>query len=127
MKFLLDTHIFLWWILAHSKLPRAVGDVVADPDNELYFSAASTWEMIIKSAIGKLSLPASPEMFVKEQLFLNDITPLPITMEHTFALANLPMVHRDPFDRMLIAQAIDENLTLITDDPIIKQYPVKVL
>lgn len=127
MKFLLDTHIFLWWILEDPKLPRAAGDVIADSDNELYLSSASTWEMIIKSTLGKLSLPASPEIFVNEQLQLNAISPLPITIEHTFALATLPMLHKDPFDRMLIAQAIHENLTLITDDPIIKQYPVKVL
>jgi PIN domain nuclease of toxin-antitoxin system len=96
MTFLLDTHIFLWWILEDPKLPRMTGDVLADPENALYFSAASTWEMVIKSAIGKLSLPASPETFLREQLLLNDITPLPITMEHTFALAGLPMIHKDP-------------------------------
>jgi PIN domain nuclease of toxin-antitoxin system len=127
MKFLLDTHIFLWWILQDPKLSRMSGDVIADPGNELYFSAASTWEMVIKSAIGKLSLPSSPETFVKEQLFLNDITPLPVTMAHTFALAGLPLIHKDPFDRMLIAQTLYENLTLITDDPTIKQYDVNIL
>ena len=127
MKFLLDTHIFLWWILQDPKLSHMSGDVIADSANELYFSAASTWEMVIKSAIGKLSLPASPETFVKEQLFLNDITSLPIIMEHTFALASLPMIHKDPFDRMLIAQTLYENLTLITDDPVIKHYDVNVL
>lgn len=127
MKFLLDTHIFLWWILDDPKLPRLAGNALADPDNTLYFSAASTWEMVIKSAIGKLSLPASPETFIREQLLLNDITPLPITMEHTFALTTLPMLHKDPFDRMLIAQSISEHFTLMTDDPLIKQYNVAVL
>jgi len=127
MKFLLDTHIFLWWILEDPKLSRFAGDVIADSDNELYLSSASTWEMIIKSAIGKLSLPASPEMFIRNQLYLNEITPLYITIEHTFALATLPMIHKDPFDRMLIAQAIYEDLTLVTDDPTIKQYHVNVL
>jgi PIN domain nuclease of toxin-antitoxin system len=100
MKCLLDTHIFLWWILEHPKLPRIAGNALADPDNALYLSAASTWEMVIKSAIGKLSLPASPETFIREQLLLNDITPLPILIEHTFALASLPMLHKDPFDRI---------------------------
>ena len=127
MKFLLDTHIFLWWILEHPKLPRFARDMLTNPDNELYLSSASTWEMIIKSTLGKLSLPASPETFIRHQLYLNEITPLYITTEHTFALATLPMIHKDPFDRMLIAQAIYEDLTLITDDPTIKQYHVKVL
>ncbi len=127
MRFLLDTHIFLWWILEDPKLPRAARDAIIDSDNELYLSSASTWEMIIKSTLGKLSLPASPETFIRNQLDLHEITTLYITIEHTFALAALPMIHKDPFDRMLIAQAIYENLTLITDDPTIKQYHVKVL
>jgi PIN domain nuclease of toxin-antitoxin system len=127
MKLLLDTHIFLWWILEDPRLPLAASEVIADSDNELYLSSASTWEMVIKSAIGKLSLPASPATFIKDQLILNEITPLPITIEHTFALASLPMLHKDPFDRMLIAQTNYENLTLVTDDPTIKKYHVNVL
>lgn len=122
MRFLLDTHIFLWWLLEDPKLSHRVRNLVSDPDNQLYFSSASSWEMVIKSALGKLSLPASPEKFISEQLFLNDITPLAITTAHTFALAGLPMIHKDPFDRILIAQALHENLVLITDDPLIEQY-----
>ncbi|GAK56143.1 twitching motility protein PilT [Candidatus Vecturithrix granuli] len=126
MRYLLDTHIFLWWLVDQPKLSEATKRVIAASDNEIYVSAASTWEMIIKSAIGKLSLPPSPQGFIREQLRINRMLPLPITIEHSLALATLPMIHKDPFDRMLIAQTIFERMVLITDDPVINSYPVTV-
>jgi PIN domain nuclease of toxin-antitoxin system len=126
MRYLLDTHIFLWWVLDNPKLSEPFKKAIAHPDNDLYLSSASTWEMVIKASIGKLSLPSSPETFIRHQLLINEMTPLDISIEHTFALATLPMIHKDPFDRILIAQAIYENLVLMTDDPLIKNYKVKL-
>ncbi len=100
---------------------------IADPNHDVYVSAASAWEMTIKSSIGKLTLPAPPECWIREQLRLNAFLPLPVSIEHALAVASLPLLHKDPFDRMLIAQANVEGLTLITDDAIIPQYAVKVL
>ena len=126
MTYLLDTHIFLWWILENPKLTQNTRDIISDPNNILYLSTASTWEMVIKSGIGKISLPLSPEKFIRNQLFLNDISVLDIKLEHTLSLANLPMIHKDPFDRILIAQAKWEDLTFITDDAMIQKYSVKM-
>jgi PIN domain nuclease of toxin-antitoxin system len=103
MKYLLDTHIFLWWITDNPKLSEHAREIFADPYNEIFLSAASTWEMVIKSSAGKLSLPSSPVLFIRTQIAMNDITILNITVEHTFALLRLPMIHKDPFDRILIA------------------------
>ena len=126
MKYLMDTHIFLWWILENPKLKNRFKAIIRNKNNMLYLSAASTWEMIIKSGVGKLSLPDSPENFIRKQLLLNDINILNITLKHTFALAELPLIHKDPFDRILIAQAKCENCTFITDDALIKSYDVNV-
>ena len=127
MRLLLDTHIFLWWIRDAPRLSSRIREAMADPANRLYLSAASTWEMVIKSRLGKLDLPGPPDVFIREQLRMNAIYPLPITVEHTTCLASLPNIHRDPFDRMLVAQAIYEDLTLVTDDPAIRKYPAKIL
>ncbi|OQX26317.1 MAG: twitching motility protein PilT [Desulfobacteraceae bacterium IS3] len=126
MKYLPDTHIFLWWITDNSKLSDHVRKVITNPDNEIFLSSASTWEMVIKSSIGKLSLPPSPDLFIRKQTALNEIKILNVTIEHTFAVLKLPMIHKDPFDRILIAQAITEDLILITDDLLIKKYAVTV-
>ena len=127
MSYLLDIHIFLWWVLNHPNLSRSMRATIADPNHDVYVSAASAWEMTIKSSIGKLTLPSSPERWIKEQLRLNAFLPLPISIEHALAVASLPPLHKDPFDRIIIAQANVEGLTLITDDAIIPQYAVKVL
>ena len=127
MSYLLDMHIFLWWVLNHPNLSRSMRATIADPNHDVYVSAASAWEMTFKSSIGKLTLPSSPERWIKEQLRLNAFLPLPISIEHALAVASLPPLHKDPFDRIIIAQANVEGLTLITDDAIIPQYAVKVL
>lgn len=126
MNFLLDTHIFIWWILDDPRLKDSIRAVIDDPNNHLYLSAASTWEIVIKSQLGKIVLPESPERFIIKQLRENAVDAIPITVPHTIYLLELPLIHKDPFDRLLIAQASYENLTIITDDPLIKQYSVKI-
>lgn len=127
MKYLLDTHIFLWWILDSPKLSKSAHAIIANPDHRIYVSAASTWEMVIKASIGKLNLPEHPEKFVLEHLKMNSMQALPVLIEHTFALADLPMIHKDPFDRILIAQAKYEGLTLVTDDRMFKGYDIEIV
>lgn len=127
MKALLDTHVFLWWVSADPRLsPRAM-DVIADGNNSLFLSAASGWEMAIKSALGKLSLSGSLDSFVSEQLAANSIQVLPVLMAHALHVSNLPPYHRDPFDRLLVAQAQLERMPILTNDPWIAEYPVEVI
>lgn len=123
MKLLLDTHVLLWWLDDDPVLSTSVRSRIADSRNTIFVSAATIWEIQIKKAIGKLSLPAEFRSVLGSQSF----EMLNITSEHAFALEKLPMHHRDPFDRMLIAQAIVENLTLVTHDTQLKQYSVKII
>jgi len=125
VRYLLDTHVFIWWAIEDPKLPADMLEAIVDPANQLYLSAASTWEMMIKSRLGKLRLPSGAEAFIARGLRRHRVEPLPITIAHTLALASLESVHKDPFDRMLIAQARHDNLTLMTDDPLIRQYRVR--
>lgn len=127
MRYLLDTHIFVWWILDHPNLSPDVKKIISNKENEIYLSAATTWEIVIKASIGKLVFPEEPAEFIKEQLTLNDFRILNVTIDHSFGVFQLPMLHKDPFDRLLIAQAKAENLVLITDDELIKQYSVDIL
>jgi PIN domain nuclease of toxin-antitoxin system len=125
MRCLMDTHIFIWWILDHPKLPRSSRQIIADSTTELFFSSASAWEIIIKSTIGKLSLPENPTGWIRKHLDLNRINALPITLEHALMLHELPNLHKDPFDRIMVAQARCEDLTILTDDEWIPKYAVK--
>lgn len=127
MRLLLDTHVFIWWILDDPRLAQRLRRAIADPDNHLYLSSASAWEMVIKASLGKLALPDPPETFIRAQLLSNAVEALPVTIDHTIRLASLPYIHRDPFDRMLVAQANCETLTLATDDPAIRHYDVNTL
>ncbi len=127
MRCLLDTHIFIWWITDDPRLGQCARDAITDPTNELFLSAASTWEIMIKARLGKLVLPERPEAFIDNQLATNRVEPLPITVQHTMGLKSLEDVHKDPFDRILIAQANCGDLVLITDDPWIKKYAVSTL
>ncbi|MEZ4526375.1 MAG: type II toxin-antitoxin system VapC family toxin [Desulfobacterales bacterium] len=124
MRFLLDTHIFIWWILDNPRLNEVAKTALRNSHNFFYFSIASIWEIVIKSSIGKIVLPESPEIFIRKQMVLNSVHMLNIKIDHAFAVLQLPMIHKDPFDRMLIAQSSCENLTLITDDLFIRQYDV---
>jgi PIN domain nuclease of toxin-antitoxin system len=127
MKALLDTHAFLWWITDDPCLSSHVREIIADGDNELFLSAASGWEMAIKAKLGKLHLPDNPESFVLDQLAINAIESLPVQMGHALRVYALPEHHRDPFDRMLVAQAQSERIPILTADPLIAQYAVKVI
>jgi len=124
VRYLLDTHIFLWWITDSPKLRQNIRDVIGDKRNQLFLSSASIWEMMIKSNLNKLNLPDNPRGFIKEQVALNSISILNITMDHSFGTYGLPEIHKDPFDRMLVAQAGVEGLTIITTDSFITRYGV---
>src|SRR5437660_138346 len=116
MSLLLDTHIFLWYISGDPRLPAAFRGAIQDPANEVYLSAASVWEAVVKYGLGKLPLPAPPEEYLPRQRRRHGIGSLPVE-EATFAhLAKLPLLHRDPFDRILIAQALHHVLTIAAVD-----------
>lgn len=123
MNLLLDTHVLLWWLSDDRRLGDRARELIADPDTTVYLSAVVMWEIRIKQAIGTLDIPADFRAVVNAQGF----TELPLTIDHTEALARLPMHHRDPFDRMLIAQARSERLTVITADDSFRAYEAPVL
>jgi PIN domain nuclease of toxin-antitoxin system len=127
MRALLDTHTFLWWISDNPHLSPRVREIIGNGENELFLSAASGWEMAIKAGLGRLQLPPNLEHFILEQMALNAIESLPVQMSHALHVYKLPDHHRDPFDRMLIAQAQLENLPILTVDPQIARYSVKVI
>ncbi|MEJ5308373.1 MAG: type II toxin-antitoxin system VapC family toxin [Anaerolineae bacterium] len=127
MRLLLDTHTFLWWVTDDVRLSSQAYALMTDGDNELYFSAASGWEIAIKAHLGKLKLPDNAPQFVMAQLAINAIDILPVQLHHALHVYTLPMYHRDPFDRMLIAQSQLEELPIITADPQISNYAVNVI
>lgn len=127
MRALLDTHTFIWWIVDDPKLPSYVRSIIGDGDNELFFSAASCWEIAIKAQIGRIKLPSRPDIFISEQLALNAVQTLPIQVSHALHVFNLPHHHRDPFDRMIVAQSQLEDLPILTLDPLIAKYKVKTI
>jgi len=119
VRLLLDTHAFLWWVGDDARLGAAEREAVRDGGNDVLLSAASVWEMAIKQALGRLQAPAAVSTVVDDL----GIERLPIRFEHAEATRLLPPLHRDPFDRMLVAQAKVEGLTLVTRDPSIRSYP----
>lgn len=125
MKVLLDTCTFLWIILDAPNLSDRARELHADPANEVYVSAVSAWEISVKSALGRLPLPKHPALFVPEQRERHGILPLPLDESAALQLPRLPDLHRDPFDRMLICQAIAGELTILTPDAEIAQYPIR--
>ena len=127
MKVLVDTCTFLWMADDASELTDQARTTVINPDNEVYLSAVSAWEIAIKYALDKLPLPAPPRQFVPTQRTLLALTTLPIEEEAVLALDRLPSLHRDPFDRLLICQALTHGLVLVSPDPLIQQYPVRTL
>jgi PIN domain nuclease of toxin-antitoxin system len=127
MRILLDTHIFLWFISGDTQLSTDVRDAVRDPDNEVYLSAISVWEAIVKYQLGKLPLPEHPETYLPKQRDLHQIASLALDEISVVQLAKLPLLHRDPFDRMLICQALQNGLTIATVDTAIRAYSVNVM
>ncbi len=122
MKLLLDTQCWLWWFSQSKRLSEKTISHIADETNELWFSVASIWEMGIKVALGKLPLPEPIDNYVSTRMRQLDVRSLEITATHAFRAAALPLHHRDPFDRMLIAQAQLEDMTLVSADAMFKQY-----
>lgn len=127
MRVLLDTHTFLWWGVDSPRLSARARDIIANPQNNLFLSVASGWEMTIKAGLGKLQTPGGLEAFVSEQLSLNAFQVLPITLRHALHVHRLPQYHRDPFDRLLISQSQLEQLPLLTSDRAFSRYAVEVL
>lgn len=127
MRILLDTHIFLWFISGDTQLSTDVRDAIRDQDNEVYLSAISVWEAIVKYQLGKLPLPEHPETYLPKQRDLHQIASLTLDERSVVQLAKLPPFHRDPFDRMLICQALQNGLTIATVDTAIRAYTVNVM
>lgn len=127
MKVLVDTHVFIWASDSSHLLSNSAREILADPDTIRIISTASLWEMQIKLAIGKLPLRLPLVEMVREQQEQNGFEILPITLNHVLALENLPMHHKDPFDRLLIAQAQSENLPLLSADAVFDLYPIQRL
>lgn len=121
--YLLDTHVLLWWLHAPSKLAAAARDVIRDGGNVVYLSSAAAWEMVIKKSLGRLEFPGNLEDVLAEER----IVVLPISLRHALAVADLPMHHQDPFDRMQIAQARLEDLVLVTRDAEMAKYDVPIV
>jgi PIN domain nuclease of toxin-antitoxin system len=124
MRILLDTHVFLWFISGDPRLPPPFRDSIRDPDNEIALSVVSLWEAIIKNQLGKLPLPEPPERYLPYQRQRHGINNLPVNETSVVRLAGLPPLHRDPFDRLLICQALEHNMTFATVDGALKHYPV---
>jgi PIN domain nuclease of toxin-antitoxin system len=127
MRILLDTHIFLWFISGDTQLSTDVRDAIREPDNEIYLSAVSVWEVIVKYQLGKLPLPEHPETYLPKQRDRHQIASLSLDENSVVQLAELPPLHRDPFDRMLICQALQNGLTIATVDSAVRAYPVSVM
>lgn len=123
LRLLLDTHAFLWWLADAPQLGDSARKAIGDERNDVFVSAATGWEIAIKRAVGKLQAPENLDAMVEESGF----SPLPITFFHAEQAGALPMHHRDPFDRMLIAQAQAEGLVIVTRDPYIPRYGVRTL
>jgi PIN domain nuclease of toxin-antitoxin system len=125
MDILLDTSTFLWWVAGSERIPGPTAELLRDPANRVVLSAASAWEISIKHALGKLPLPAPPEVWVPRQRAAHDIEPLPIAESDALHVGKLPDLHRDPFDRMLVAQSIVHGLEIATTDPAVRRYPCR--
>jgi PIN domain nuclease of toxin-antitoxin system len=127
MNLLLDTQIFLWWYREPNRISARIWNALRDPTNQLALSVVSMWEIQIKVSIGKLQLPTTVENLVSTYNAINQVRSLPVFEYHIWPLVRLPRHHRDPFDRLLIAQAIAEDYTLVTADSLFAQYPVHIL
>ena len=127
MRLLLDTCTFLWLVGGSDQLSARARQAFADPANEVFLSAASAWEIAVKFRLGRLPLPAPPDVFVPAQRAAHGIESLPIDEEAALHVAKLPNLHRDPFDRMLVAQALVGGFALLTPDEAIRQYPARTI
>lgn len=127
MKLLLDTHVWLWSLVSPNRLSSSVAGLLNSAENELYLSAASCWEIAIKYQLGRLLLPEHPEDFIGPRLLRDGIQGLQVSLQHAARVARLPMIHRDPFDRLLVSQSQIEKIALISADPVFVQYDIELI
>jgi PIN domain nuclease of toxin-antitoxin system len=125
VRLLLDTHAFLWWVSASRGLSRKARSAIGSGRNECLVSIATAWEMAIKVSLGSLRVEGALDRFLPEQIAANGFQPLPIDLKHAVRAASLPFHHRDPFDRLLVAQALEEELAVVTAHPVFAKYGVK--
>ncbi len=124
MKFLLDTQAFLWFVLNSSAISQVARDLIIDLLNDILISPASCWEIAIKVSIGKYQIPENFETWMEHQIQVNELEILPIKIAHVAATVTLPFHHKDPFDRLLVAQALTENIAIISVDAVLDNYEV---
>jgi PIN domain nuclease of toxin-antitoxin system len=122
MRFLLDTHAFLWFVLNDSQLSQKALQLIVEPVHDILISPASYWELAIKVSLGKYQIPGSFQVWMEQQVVVNAFQILPITIAHAAMVATLPFHHRDPFDRLLIAQALTEKIAIISADRVFDNY-----
>jgi PIN domain nuclease of toxin-antitoxin system len=127
VRILLDTHAFLWWNEANPTLSKRARGVLSNPRNVLVLSVMSAWEMVIKTRAGKLRLPEPPSVYIPTRAAHYGIEILPVSLAHVLAAESLPPHHRDPFDRLLVAQAGVEQIPILSADPQVRQYSVEVV
>jgi PIN domain nuclease of toxin-antitoxin system len=127
MKYLLDTMVWLWSVGPTDKIGSAGLEILSDGKQDIYFSAASSWEIAIKTKLGKFDLPAPPTGYVPKRLAEQGIQSLSVTQSHSLKVYDLPLHHSDPFDRLIIAQALAENMVILTADRAFKEYTVELI
>jgi PIN domain nuclease of toxin-antitoxin system len=127
MKILLDTHTFLWWDSSPEKLGKTITELLSQTENVVYVSVVTAWEIQIKKQLGKLSLTVPLAELLESQQEVNDVNILQVQLNHVLALDELPFHHKDPFDRLLVAQARIEGMEIATADPVFSKYDVKVI
>jgi PIN domain nuclease of toxin-antitoxin system len=127
MRVLLDTHVLLWWHDQPVRLTETAYNAINDLGNDVFLSVVNGWEIQIKTQLRKLTLPKPLRVLLQEEQVTNGFRVLPVTLEHVYALDRFPLHHRDPFDRLLIAQAHQEGLTLVTHDPKFSAYAISLL
>jgi PIN domain nuclease of toxin-antitoxin system len=127
MKLLLDTHVLIWLVEGSDNLSQAARQAIEDEKNSLHLSIASLWEMTIKMTLGKLQLEMSIDRIVESYILPSGMEIIPIHLNHLLVLRDLPLHHRDPFDRLLISQSQSEKLTLVSGDRVFGDYPVQIL
>ena len=122
---MLDTNAFLWWVAASGQVSKKAHTAIASARNECFVSIASGWEIAIKVSLGKLRIEGALDRFLPEQIAANGFRPLAVDLKHAARVATLPFHHRDPFDRLLVAQALEEDLAVVTNDPSFARYGLK--
>jgi PIN domain nuclease of toxin-antitoxin system len=127
MKALLDTHTFLWWVADSPQLSETAKNFIANPNHQIFFSVASAWEIIIKVGTGKLNIPEEPTAYITSRVADNRFEVLQIDLPHVLQVANLPDLHRDPFDRIIIAQSQVARMPILTIDRLILQYAIDAI